>query len=270
MDIYFLREKSKQIRRDTVVCIAELGVGHLGGALSIVDILVVLYYGVMRIDPANPKMENRDRFILSKGHGGPAVYAILADKGYFPRELLGTLNKIGTSLPSHCDMNLTVGIDMTTGSLGQGFSAAVGVAIGGRIKKENAWVYTIIGDGESQEGQIWEAAMLAGNRRLDNLIAFCDRNGYQIDGKVDEVNSLGDLGAKWRAFGWDVQEINGHDHEAILNALQNAQGRNGKPHMIICNTVKGKGVSFAEQAGVGNHNMNISKEQYAMAMAELA
>jgi transketolase len=270
MDYHFLQEKSRQIRRDTVACIADLGVGHIGGALSIVDILVVLYYGLMRVDPVNPKMEGRDRFVLSKGHGGPAVYAVLADKGYFPRELLGTLNRIGTRLPSHCDMHLTPGIDMTTGSLGQGFSAAVGVALGGRIKKENSFVYAVIGDGESQEGQIWVAAMLAGNRKMDNLIAFCDRNGCQIDGPVDEINSLGDLAAKWRAFGWDVQEIDGHDHEAIYNAAQRARGEGGRPHMIICDTVKGKGVSFVEEAGCGNHNMNISKEQYAQAMAELA
>ena len=261
MDFSALEKKSRQLRGDTIRCIAKLGVGHIGGALSILDILTVLYYGVMDIDPKNPKKEGRDRFVLSKGHGGPAVYAVLADKGYFPKEQLDTLNALGTRLPSHCDMNLTVGIDMTTGSLGQGFSCAVGVAIGSTIKKEEAYVYAIIGDGESQEGQIWEAAMLAGNRKLDHLIAFCDQNNAQIDGTTDEINSLHPLPDKWRAFGWHVQEIDGHDLKAIADAIQSAKNMPGKPHMIIAKTIKGKGAPFAEAAGVGSHNMQVSAEQ---------
>jgi len=252
-----------------VECIGSIGVGHFGGALSIVDILTILYYKVMNIDPKNPKMEGRDRFVLSKGHGGPAVYSVLADKGYFPKSELATLNRLGTNLPSHCDMLLTPGVDMTAGSLGQGFSCAVGIALGSKIKKEDSHVYTIIGDGESQEGIIWEAAMYAAHKKLDNLIAFCDYNKYQIDGSTDEINSLGDLAAKWRSFGWDTHEIDGHDHDAILQVIDKCKATKGRPHMVIAHTIKGKGVSFIEAAGATNHNMPISNEQLAAALAEL-
>lgn len=262
-------EKSKRIRYLTVDCIGHLGVGHIGGALSICDLLTVLYYGEMNVDPKNPKMPGRDRLICSKGHAGPALYAVLADKGFFPMEMLHTLNQMGTRLPSHCDMNLTPGIDMTTGSLGQGFSCAVGVAVGSHIRKDGATIYAIIGDGESQEGQIWEAAMYAASQKLDHLIAFTDLNGGQIDGWVDEVNSLGDIEGKWRGFGWDVQRIDGHDHQAIKNAIARAKSVAGKPHMILLDTVKGKGVSFVEAAAPVNHNMNLTKEQTAAALAEL-
>jgi len=251
-------------------CIGSIGVGHVGGALSIVDILTVLYYKVMNVDPKKPKMEGRDRFVLSKGHGGPAVYCVLADKGYFPKSELATLNQLGTHLPSHCDMLLTPGVDMTAGSLGQGFSCAVGSALGSKIKQEDSHVYAIIGDGESQEGIIWEAAMYAAHKKLDNLIAFCDYNKYQIDGPTDEINSLGDLAAKWRGFGWDIHEIDGHDHDAILCTIDKCKATKGQPHMVIAHTVKGKGVSFVEAAGAANHNMPISKEQLAAALAELA
>jgi len=238
--------------------------------LSIVDILTALYYEVMNVDPKNPKMEGRDRLVLSKGHGGPAVYSVLADKGYFPKSELYTLNKPGTNLPSHCDMLRTPGIDMTAGSLGQGFSCAVGIAIGGKIKKEDSYVYTIIGDGESQEGIIWEAAMLAAHKKLDNLIAFCDLNLFQIDGAVKDINTLGDVKAKWESFGWDVQEINGHDHKEILKAIEKAKKEKDRPHMILAHTIKGKGVSYIEAAGATNHNMPVTKEQLATALAELA
>lgn len=268
-DKSFFEEKSKEIRRLTMECIGSLGVGHVGGCLSIVDLLTVLYYSKMNIDPTNPKMEGRDRLIISKGHAGPALYATLASKGFFPKDELYTLNKLGTNLPSHCDMNKTPGVDMTTGSLGQGFSCAVGIAIGSKIKKDGAYIYTIIGDGESQEGQIWEAAMLAAHKKLDNLIAFTDYNKLQIDGPVDEINSLSDLPAKWKSFGWHVQRIDGHDHIAIDEAIEKAKEYKGKPSMIILDTIKGKGVSFVEEAGVGNHNMPITKEQLETALEEL-
>lgn len=260
---------SRRIRYLTVDCIGHLGVGHIGGALSICDLLAVLYYGKMNIDPKNPQMEGRDRLVCSKGHAGPAIYAVLAEKGYFPLEMLHTLNQIGTRLPSHCDMNLTPGIDMTTGSLGQGFSCAVGVAKGSKIRKDHATIYTIIGDGETQEGQIWEAAMFASHQKLDNLIAFTDLNGGQIDGWTWEVNTLGDIDEKWRTFGWHTQRIDGHDHVAIDKAIDAAKAAPGQPHMIILETVKGKGVSFVEEASPLNHNMNFSKEQVAAALAEL-
>ena len=190
---YDLKEVCKDIRCDIMTCIGHLGVGHIGGCLSVVEALAVLYFKEMNIDPANPKMEGRDRFICSKGHAGPAVYATLANRGYFDKKELLTLNQGGTNLPSHCDMNRTTGIDMTTGSLGQGFSCAVGVALGSKLEKDGATIYTMIGDGESQEGQIWEAAMFAAAKKLDNLIAFTDYNKQQIDGTVAEVNDIAPL-----------------------------------------------------------------------------
>lgn len=260
---------SKQIRRLIVKSIGHLGVGHIGGCLSIADVLAVLYFEKMHIDPNDPKMEGRDRLIVSKGHAGPAVYAALALRGYFPEEELLTLNRLGTKLPSHCDMNRTPGVDMTTGSLGQGFSCAVGAAIGSKIKQDGATIYTIIGDGESQEGQIWEAAMLAAHKKLDNLVAFTDCNKLQIDDSTDHVNSLGDLKAKWEAFGWHTQWVDGHDHAMISSAIDAAKAQAGRPSMILLDTVKGKGVTFAEEAGANNHNMPISREQMEAALAEL-
>lgn len=259
----------RDIRKLVLKSIYSVGKGHVGGSMSIVETLAVLYFDKMNIDPAQPKMEGRDRLVVSKGHAGPAVYAALARRGYFEPELLETMNRIGTILPSHCDMNRTPGIDMTTGSLGQGFSCAVGAAVGSRIRKDGATIYTIIGDGESQEGQVWEAAMFAAHRKLDNLIAFTDHNRMQIDGMVDEVCSLGDLRAKWEAFGWFVQQVNGHDCEAVARAVEQAKAQTGRPSMILLDTVKGHGVSFAVKAGVGNHSMSITQEQYDAAMAEL-
>ena len=201
-----LTELAKEARRTTMEMIASLGKGHVGGALDIVDVLTVLYYEEMNIDPKNPQMPGRDRFVLSKGHGGPGVYSILAMKGYFDRKEIYTLNKPGTMLPSHCDRLLTPGIDMTTGSLGQGLSAAVGMALADRIDGNGARVYCIIGDGESQEGQIWEAGMYAAQAKLGSLTCFLDLNGQQIDAPVDEVNSMIDAAAKWRAFGWTFRK----------------------------------------------------------------
>lgn len=264
-----LKDLAKEVRVNVMHSIGNLGVGHIGGCLSIVDVLVDLYYEHMNIDPKNPKMEGRDRLVVSKGHAGPAVYAILTQKGFFPKEQLLTLNQGGTDLPSHCDMNRTTGIDMTTGSLGQGFSCAVGVAVGSKIRKDNAKIYAIIGDGESQEGQIWEAAMYASQMKLDNLIAFTDYNKMQIDGLIEEVNGLAPLDKKWEAFGWNVYTVDGHSFKEIDKAIDKAKKQKGKPTMIILNTIKGKGVKFVEEAGTGNHNMPITKEQMENAIEEI-
>ena len=267
-----LREICKDIRCDIMTTIGHLGVGHIGGCLSLVEVLAVLYFQEMNIDPRNPKMPGRDRLICSKGHAGPAVYATLANRGYFDKAELLTLNQSGTHLPSHCDMNLTTGIDMTTGSLGQGFSCAVGVALGSKLEEDGATIYAIIGDGESQEGQIWEAAMFAAAKKLDNLIAFTDYNKLQIDGSVAEVNDIAPLAEKWAAFGWNVIDVeDGNDVEQVQAAVQHAKlGRGGeKPTMVILNTKKGCGVKWIEELGAGNHNTNVSEEQAKAAIAEI-
>jgi transketolase len=263
-----LEEKAKQIRKDTIEMIGRLGVGHIGGSMSLVEILTLLYYKEMKVDPQNPKKEDRDKLVLSKGHAGPALYAILADKGFFPREWLLTLNAGGTRLPSHCDMNLTPGIDMTTGSLGQGLSAAIGLALASRIDKRDQKIFAIIGDGESNEGQIWEAAMAASHYKLNNLIAFTDANKMQIDGYTSDVMDLLDLRAKWESFGWFAQEVDGHDIGALSHALERAKGEKEKPSMIVAHTIKGKGCSFAEGV-LSNHNMVYDYDQAKEAMAAL-
>ncbi|MGB7606478.1 MAG: transketolase, partial [Lutisporaceae bacterium] len=243
-EIIDLQNKSRHIRRLIINEIGKLGVGHVGGSLSVVEALVVLYYKEMNINPTNPKMEGRDRFILSKGHAGPALYAVLADRGYFDVAELDTLNIPETNLPSHCDMLKTPGIDMTAGSLGQGISCAVGMAKASKIKKDNAYIYSIVGDGESQEGQVWEAAMAAAQFKLNNLIAFVDNNKMQIDGNTDNIMRVAPMEEKWTAFGWNVQSIDGHDVAAIHNAIIESKKVQDKPSMIILNTVKGKGVAF--------------------------
>ncbi|MBR6040459.1 MAG: transketolase [Clostridia bacterium] len=267
-----LREIAKDIRCDVLTCIGHLGVGHIGGCLSVVELLTVLYFEAMHIDPKDPKMAGRDRFICSKGHAGPAVYATLANRGYFDKKELLTLNQGGTNLPSHCDMNRTVGIDMTTGSLGQGFSCAVGVALGSKLEGDGAIIYTLIGDGETQEGQIWEAAMFAAAKHLDNLIAFTDYNKLQIDGTVEEVNGIAPLDEKWRAFGWNVIDVeDGNDIDEVSAAVQHAKLGigSGKPTMVILNTKKGCGVKWIEDLGAGNHNTNVTAEQAEAAIREL-
>lgn len=268
MNIQYIEKQAKKIRKYTLESIGKLGVGHIGGCLSICDLLAVLYFDAMNIDSKNPQMENRDRFVLSKGHGGPAVYATLALKGFFELELLDTLNRPNTNLPSHCDMNRTIGIDMTTGSLGQGFSCAVGMAISAKMDDADYNIYAVIGDGESQEGQIWEAAMLAGNRKLGNLIAFTDYNKLQIDGTCQQVNGLYPLDEKWKAFGWHVQVIDGHDVSGIKNAIINAKNTSDLPSMIILNTIKGKGAYFCENM-LGSHNMPVSTEMWEKAVKDL-
>lgn len=268
-EIQLLEDKCKQIRRLIINEIGKLGAGHVGGSLSIVEALVVLYYKIMNINPDNPHMEGRDRFILSKGHAGPGLYAVLADKGYFDVSELDTLNMPGTNLPSHCDMLKTRGVDMTAGSLGQGISCAVGIAKASKIKRDNAYIYSIVGDGESQEGQVWEAALTAAQFKLDNLIAFTDNNGMQIDGDTKEIVGVEPIDDKWKAFGWNVNVIDGHNVAAIYNAIIEAKKSQGKPTMIVLKTTKGKGVSFIEAMGSKNHSMPVTEEQRIKALEEL-
>ncbi len=257
-----LKEKAYEIRCLTIREISSFGSGHIGGAMSICDILSLLYFREMNIDPSNPKKEDRDRLVVSKGHSGPAVYATLALKGFFPREMLSTLNQGGTSLPSHCDMLKTPGIDFTAGSLGQGFSAAMGIAVGQRVKGIDAWTYTIVGDGESQEGQIWEAAEFAGAQKLDHVIAFEDLNGQQLDGYTKDIipEEAESVKQRWESFGWDTTVVDGHDIEALDEAVGRAKKTPGKPHMIIAFTQKSRGYVFGE--GVkANHSMSVKPEQ---------
>jgi transketolase len=263
-----LEALAKEIRILTIDEIAYLGVGHIGGALSVVDILTLLYSRHLRVDPKDPLKADRDRLVLSKGHAGPALYAVLAKKGFFPVEWLRTLNVGGTSLPSHCDRTKTPGIDMSTGSLGQGISAAAGIALGMRLDGSGARAYCVIGDGESDEGLVWEAAMFAAHMKLDNLTAFTDYNKLQIDGAVGEVMGLEDLSAKWSAFGWAVERVDGHDFRAMDEAVSRARERKGKPSMIILDTVKGKGCNFCE-GQAASHNMPVTMEQAAKAIAAL-
>jgi len=256
----FLNEKAKNIRNLTIEEIGKFGVGHIGGSSSVVEVLTALYLECASVDPKNPKDPDRDRIVLSKGHAGPALYATMAERGYFPKEVLDTLNRPGTNLPSHCDMNKTIGVDMTAGSLGQGFSAAVGMAIAGKIDRKTYKVFAIVGDGESQEGQIWEAGMLAGSMGLNNLIAFTDYNRMQIDGTTDEICTLNPIQDKWKAFNFKTVVVDGHDVAAIVEAVENAKKSKKKPTMIILNTVKGKGISFCE-GKVSSHSVTFSSEE---------
>lgn len=241
--------------------------GHPGGSLSCADILTYLYFAKMNIDPKNPKMENRDRFVLSKGHAAPALYATLAERGYFDPELLKTLRHIGSILQGHPDMKHIPGVDMSTGSLGQGISAAVGMALSAKHFGNDYKVYTVLGDGEIEEGQVWEAAMFAANKGLSNLTAFVDYNNLQIDGTVEEVNSPYPIDKKFEAFNWHAITIDGHDFDQIEAALKEAETVD-KPVVIIANTVKGKGVSYMENA-VNWHGAAPNDELYEQAMAEL-
>ncbi len=242
--------------------------GHPGGSLSICDLLSVLYNNELRVDPKNPKVQDRDRLVLSKGHAAPAVYAVLALKGFFPEADIKTLRKSDSYLQGHPNMDKVPGIDMSTGSLGQGISAAVGMALGAKLDKADYRVYTILGDGEIEEGQVWEAAMFAGNRGLDNLVAFIDNNNLQIDGTMEEVNAPYPIAEKFAAFNWNTIEIDGHDYDAIEAALAAAKACKGKPTAVVMKTVKGKGVSFMEDA-VGWHGSAPNTEQYEQAMTEL-
>ena len=263
-----LQEKANDVRALALKMFNRIGKGHVGGAMSISDVLSVLYFKRMRIDPANPKWADRDRLVLSKGHAGPALYATLALRGFFPVEECMTLNQPGTHLPSHCDMRKTPGIDMTAGSLAQGFSAAIGMALACKLDKKDNRIYTIIGDGESQEGQIWEAAMLAGNRKLSNITAFCDNNHMQIDGMTDDINAVEPVADKWRAFKWNVINVDGHDVEALDAAIEASFAETEKPTMIVMQTIKGKGANFCEGT-VASHSTAVSAEQLESALAAL-
>ncbi len=263
-----LKEFAARIRLETLKEFSNLGFGHVGGAMSIADTIAVLYGGIMNIDPSNPDWEDRDWLVCSKGHAGPTIYATLALKGYFDIDILQTLNKAGTNLPSHCDRNKTPGIDMTTGSLGQGMSTAIGVALGNRLDRRNNWTFLILGDGELDEGQVWEGALFANHFKVDNLIAFVDYNRQQLDGYTDDIMALGDVAAKFESFGWHAQSIDGHDVGEIYIAIEKAKSTKGQPSVIVLNTNKGKGCTFAEGI-VNNHHMMFSQEQCGEAI-ELA
>ena len=266
-----LERRANDMRADIVRMIAEAGSGHPGGSLSCADILAALYFGgVLEHDPENPEWEGRDRFILAKGHAAPALYAALAQAGYIPREELATLRKLGSRLQGHPDSNQVPGVEVSTGSLGQGLSIAAGAAAGLRLDGAPQTVFALLGDGECQEGQVWEAAMFAAHRGLDNLVAVVDRNCLQIDGNTADVCDPGDIAQKLAAFGWAVREADGHDIPALVEALSAAKAdRGGKPHAIVARTVKGKGVSFMENQA-GWHGKAPNAEQTQTALADLA
>lgn len=261
-----LEQKAQQIRADILDMLFNCQSGHPGGSLSCVEILLALYENTLRYDVRQPHLQERDRFILSKGHACPALYAVLADKGFFQKSELKTLRQLHSILQGHPDMNKCPGIDASTGSLGQGMSMSIGYALAGKRPGHNFNVYTLIGDGEAQEGIVWEAAMAAAHFKLDNLTVLLDHNGLQIDGTNDQVMSIGDICAKFKAFGWDTVSVDGHNIEEITRALH--QPRQGKPLFICCETIKGKGVSFMENQ-VGWHGRPMNQEQYEAAKAEL-
>ena len=263
-----LKEIATQVRINIVDEVHAASSGHPGGSLSIADIITYLYFEEMNVDPKNPKWEDRDRFVLSKGHTAPALYAVLAEKGYFKREDLLTFRRVDSYLQGHPDMKGTPGVDMTSGSLGLGISAACGMALTAKINGKDYRTYTIVGDGESEEGQVWEAAMFAAHYKLDNLCVILDLNKLQIDGPIAEVMNPMPHDKKFEAFGFHVITINGHDFDEIANALAEARTVKGKPTVIIANTVKGKGVSFMENQ-VGWHGSAPNDEQHATAVAEL-
>ena len=264
-----LEDIAKTLRSDIVKMITESASGHPGGSLSSVEIITTLYFNEMNVDINNPKDPNRDRFVLSKGHAAPVLYAALAEKGFFNKEELMKLRKIGAMLQGHPNMNYIPGVDMSTGSLGQGISAAVGMALAGKIDKKDYRVFTLLGDGELEEGQVWEAAMSAAHYKLDNLTAFVDYNGLQIDGETEKVMNPNPIADKFEAFGWNVIFVkDGNDLNQIKGAVESAKEFKGKPTMIVCKTVKGKGVSFMENEA-GWHGTAPSKEQCEIALREI-
>ena len=262
-----LEETALELRRLIIDMIHEAGSGHPGGSLGIIDVLTCLYYESMRHDAQNPKWDKRDRVIMSKGHCCPALYAVLAKTGYFPVEELKTLRKINSRLQGHPDLRKTPGVEFNGGSEGQGMSGAVGMALAGKIDGSKHRIYCIIGDGENQCGQIWEAAMAASHYRLDNLVGILDRNGLQIDGPTEEIMGVEPVAERWRAFGWHVLEIDGHNFEEILSALEKAQRVTAKPTMIIAHTVKGKGISYMEGT-LSFHGKAPSKDEMIKAHTE--
>lgn len=263
-----LKKEALKIRMAVIEGTYNAKSGHPGGSLSIADIMAYLYFHEMKVDPQNPDWEDRDRLVLSKGHTAPALYGALALRGFFPLDEIPTLRKPDSRLQGHPSMRMTPGVDMSTGSLGQGISAAVGMALGAKLKEKDYHVYTILGDGEIEEGEVWEAAMFASAKRLDNLVAVVDNNNLQIDGTLEEVNSPYPIDEKFSAFGWYVIKINGHNFDQIDRAFQEARRCKGKPTVIIAKTVKGKGVSYMEYA-VEWHGKAPKEEEYLEAMSEL-
>ena len=263
-----LKKTANEVRKGIIKSTHAAKSGHPGGSLSAADVFTYLYFVELNVDPKNPKDENRDRFVLSKGHVAPGYYSTLAERGFFPKEDLLTLRHVGSYLQGHPDMKKIPGVDMSSGSLGQGISAAVGMALAAKLQNKDYRTYTLLGDGEIQEGQVWEAAMFAGSRKLDNLVVIVDNNGLQIDGPIDEVNSPYPIGAKFEAFNFNVVEIDGHDFDQIADAFKQAKECKGKPTAIIMKTIKGKGVSFMENQ-VGWHGKAPNDEEYKIAMEEL-
>lgn len=263
-----LENKARRIRELVVTMIGRSGSGHPGPALSIADVMSTLYFHVLRVDPKDPRWSGRDRVVLSKGHGCAAWYAALAERGFFPEEWLWTFRQLGSNLSGHPDMKTTPGVDMTTGSLGQGLSAANGMALAGKLDGADYQVYCILGDGEMQEGQIWEAALTAHHRHLDNVIAIVDYNRLQIDGPTSQIKDVEPLKDKWAAFGWAVREVDGHDIREIVGALEEARGREGEPTVIIAKTIKGKGISFMENR-LEWHGKAPNREELRRALEEL-
>ncbi|MBQ8812871.1 MAG: transketolase [Lachnospiraceae bacterium] len=268
MNTLELKKQANEIRKSIVTAVHGAKSGHPGGSLSAADIYTYLYFAEMNVDPENPKDPNRDRFVLSKGHTAPGLYATLAHKGYFPVEDLNNLRKVGCYLQGHPDMKHIPGVDMSSGSLGQGISAAVGMAIAGKLDGADYRVYTLLGDGEIQEGQVWEAAMLAAHRKLDNLVVIVDNNGLQIDGDIAKVNSPYPIDKKFEAFNFHVINVDGHDFDALAAAFAEARATKGQPTAIVAKTVKGKDVSFMENQASW-HGSAPNDEQYAVAMADL-
>lgn len=268
MNTIELQKMANDIRKGIVTAVHSAKSGHPGGSLSAADIFTYLYFEEMNVDPKQPDKEERDRFVLSKGHVAPGYYSTLAHKGFFPVEDLTTLRKVGSYLQGHPDKKHIPGVDMSSGSLGQGISAAVGMALSAKLSDDSYRVYTLLGDGEIQEGQVWEAAMFAGSRKLDNLVVIVDNNGLQIDGPIDEVNSPYPIGAKFEAFNFNVVEIDGHDFDQIADAFKQAKECKGKPTAIIMKTIKGKGVSFMENQ-VSWHGSAPNDEQCKQALEEL-
>ena len=268
MELLELKQKANEVRKGAVTAVHSAKSCHPGGSLSAADIYTYLYFEEMNIDPKDPKKADRDRFVLSKGHTAPGYYATLANRGFFPVEDLTTLRHVGSYLQGHPDMKHIPGVDMSSGSLGQGISAAVGMAISAKLSGEDYRVYTLLGDGEIQEGQVWEASMLAGHRHLDNLVVIVDNNGLQIDGKIEDVNSPYPIDKKFEAFNFHVINVDGHDFDALDAAFKEARMTKGQPTAIIAKTVKGKGVSFMENKASW-HGVAPNAEQYEAAMEEL-
>jgi transketolase len=263
-----IAEKAKQVRQLIIEMLAEAGSGHPGGSLSVTDILTTLYFHKMHHDPKNPQLRERDKFVLSKGHAAPALYAVLMLSGYIPLAWKKDLRKLGSPLQGHPDMHKVPGVEISTGSLGQGISVSVGIALANRLDKIRSRIYCVIGDGESQEGQVWEAAMAAAHYKLDNLVVIMDRNHLQIDGTTEQVMSVEPVADKWAAFGFQVITINGHDYSQIIQALDEADTIKGRPTFILANTIKGKGVSFMENK-VGYHGVAPTQEEKTKALEEL-